>query len=57
MHIGFMKGASVGGFGEMAEQLAFDLHGWFKVYFCCSVIVQPVDFAMECVCLHFFDLV
>lgn len=52
-----MKGASVGGFGEMAEQLAFDLHGWFKVYFCCSVIVQPVDFAMECVCLHFFDLV
>ena len=48
MHNAFRKGTSVGSFGEKAEQLAFDLHARFKGYFCCSVIVQPVDFAVEC---------
>ena len=33
MHNAFRKGSSVGGFGEIAAQLAFDLHAWFKVYF------------------------
>ena len=47
MHNAFRKGTSVGGFGEMAERLTFDLHALFKVYFCYSVIVQPVDFAVE----------
>lgn len=39
MHNAFRKGTSVGGFGEMAEQLAFDLHAWFKVHdiFCNDV--------------------
>ena len=32
MHNAFRKGSNVGGFGEMAEQLAFDLHAWFKVH-------------------------
>ena len=47
IHNAFRKGTSVGGFGEMVEQLTFDLHARFKVYFCCSLIVQPVDFAVE----------
>ena len=51
MHNAFGKGTSVGGFGEKAEQLTFDLYAWIKVYFCCSVIIQPIDFAVEL----FFD--
>ena len=47
MHNAFRKGTSVGGFREMAERLTFDLHALFKKYFCYSVIVQPVDFAVE----------
>ena len=51
MHSAFSKGTSVGGFGEMAKQLALNLHAWFKAYFCCLVIVQPIGFPVEFVCL------
>ena len=30
VHNGFRKGITANSFGEMAEQLAFDLHSWFK---------------------------
>ena len=46
IHNAFRKETSVGSFGGMAEQLYFDLNAWYKVYFCCSVIVQPFGFAI-----------
>lgn len=51
----FKKRTSVCVFGKMAKQLAFNLHAWFKVYFCCSLILQPFDFAVIFFCVWLFS--
>ena len=47
----FRKGVASHGCGEVVEQLAFDLHAWYKVsIFCTSVLTLPYPFVYKLAC-------
>ena len=60
VHNAFRKGVVSHECGEVVEQLAFDLHAWFRVsIFCSSVLTLPNPFLykLACGCLLITDRV